>query len=79
MRRDIVRTLVDIQTKENLVEAKDALLRGRVLPFAVEGNDECEKLTNLLAALHVLDMVQQGVDFDAALQQYVAHMRGKNL
>lgn len=77
MRVDIVRTLVEVQTKESLVEAKEALLRGRVLPFAVGGNDECEKLTNLLAALHVLDMVKQGVDFDAALRQYVMHMREK--
>ena len=75
MRRDIIRSLVDIQTKENLVAAKEAIVRGRVLPFAVEGGDECEKLTNLLAALHVLDLVQQGVDFDAALRQYVAQVR----
>ena len=75
MRKEVVRTLVDIQTKENLVAAKEAIVRGRVLPFAVEGSDESEKLTNLLAALHVLDLVQQGVDFDAALRQYIAKVR----
>lgn len=71
----MIRTLVDVQTKEDLVAAKEAILRGRVLPFAVEGSDESEKLTNLLAALHVLDMVRQGVDFDAALRQYIAQVR----
>ena len=76
MRRDAIRTLIDIQTRESLTAAKEAILRGRVLPFAVEGSDESEKLTNLLAALHVLDMVQQGVDFDAALRQYIAQVRG---
>lgn len=75
MRKDVIRTLVDVQTKEDLVAAKEAILRGRVLPFAVEGSDESEKLTNLLAALHVLDMVRQGVDFDAALRQYIAQVR----
>ena len=75
MRKDAVRTLVDVQTKENLVAAREAILRGRVLPFAVEGSDESEKLTNLLAALHVLDLVQQGIDFDAALRQYIAQVR----
>ena len=78
MRRDAIRTLVDIQTRESLTAAKEAILRGNVLPFAVEGGDESEKLTNLLAALHVLDRVQQGIDFDAALRQYIAQMRGTN-
>ena len=76
MRREAIRTLIDIQTRESLIAAKEAILGGGLLPFAVEGSDESEKLTNLLAALHVLDGVQQGVDFDVALRQYIARVRG---
>ena len=76
MIKEVVRTLIDIQSREDLIAAREAILGGRMLPFVIEGSDESEKLTNLLAALHVLDSVQQGVDFDVALRQYIAQVRG---
>ena len=75
MRRDVVETLIDTQTRENLVAAKDALVRGQVLPFSVGGTDEGEKLTNLLAALHVLDCMKRGTEFDMALRHYHTQVR----
>ena len=75
MRRDIVKILLDTQTRENIVDAKEALVQGQALPFSVEGADEGEKLTNLLAALYVLDWVQQGADFDTALRHYSTQIR----
>ena len=75
MTRETVKVLLDSQTRENMVEAKEALVRGRALPFAVEGASEGEKLTNVLAALYVLDGIQQGVDFDTALRHYSTQVR----
>ena len=75
MRRNVVEAMLDTQTRENILGAKEALVQGKTLPFLVEGADEGEKLINLLGALNVLDWLKQGADFDAAFRYYNAQIR----
>lgn len=59
-----------------LREAEDALIEEEPLPFEVEGDDEGEKLTHILAAIFILErMKSEGIEFKAALREYTRIVR----
>lgn len=76
MKIPVVKKLVENYTMSALREAEDALIEEEPLPFEVEGDDEGEKLTHILAAIFILErMKSEKVEFKAALREYTRIVR----
>lgn len=76
MKIPVVKNLVENYTMDALREAEDALIEEEPLPFEVEGDDEGEKLTHILAAIFILErMKSEGIEFKAALREYTRIVR----
>jgi hypothetical protein len=76
MKIPVVKKLVENYTMDSLREAEDALIDEQSLPFEVEGDDEGEKLTHILAAIFILErMKSEGVEFKSALRDYTRMVR----
>ena len=76
MKTLVVKKLVENYTQEQLVQAEEAVLREQPLPIAVEGNDDSERLSYLLAAIFILDKIkQEKMEFKTALRSYTERVR----
>lgn len=76
MKIPVVKKLVENYTMDSLREAEDALIDDQPLPFEIEGDDEGEKLTHILAAIFILErMKSEGVEFKSALRDYTRMVR----
>lgn len=76
MNAEAVRILVENYTADQLTEAEQELIRGEEPSIVVKGDDAGEKLTHLLAAVHVLEQMKfEGVEFSTALSQYILQVR----
>ncbi|MEM6844290.1 MAG: hypothetical protein AAF944_08335 [Bacteroidota bacterium] len=76
MKVDSVRHLVENYTVDQLVEAEKALVNGKELSFEVAGEDAGEKLTNLLAAVYILEQLKsRTLEFSEAFRQYILQVR----
>lgn len=72
----IVKKLVELHTAEELKAAEAALYDEKPLPFEVEGKDEGEQLTHILAAIWIHeDMAQRGVKMAESLRDYTRKVR----
>lgn len=71
-----VKKLVDNLSMEELISAEKALIAGQKLSIIVEGNDEGEQLSLILAAIFILERMQkEGIDFNIALRDYIRRVR----
>ncbi len=76
MKIPAIKKLVEEFPLEQIRAAEEALVEERELPIPVEGEDEGEKLTHLLAASWILEKMQQDkLDFKAALREYTQRVR----
>ncbi|MDF9795946.1 hypothetical protein OKW21_001209 [Catalinimonas alkaloidigena] len=76
MKIAVVKKLVENQSLEDLISAEEALVEEQPLPIEVNGEDEGEKLTHILAAIFILErMKDEGVDFKSALREYTRRVR----
>lgn len=76
MKIPAVKQLVERYKVEELMEAEEALLEEKPLEILVEGSDEGEKLTHILAAIFILnDMKDSGDDFRTSLRKYSQRVR----
>ncbi|MEK6476885.1 hypothetical protein WJR50_05095 [Catalinimonas sp. 4WD22] len=76
MKIPVVKKLVENQSMEDLITAEEALVEEQPLPIEVEGEDDGEKLTHILAAIFILErMKDEGVDFKSALREYTRRVR----
>lgn len=76
MKIPVVKKLVENQSMQDLIAAEEALVEDKPLPIEVEGDDEGEKLTHILAAIFILEsMKNDGVDFKSALREYTRRVR----
>lgn len=76
MKIPAIKKLVESVSVEQLTEAETALLNEESLPFEVEGQDEGEQLTHIMAAIYILNtMSETGVDFKTALREYTQKVR----
>lgn len=76
MKVPAIKKLVETQTIEALMQAEEALVEEKDLPFEVEGDDEGEKLTHIFAAIWILDkMKKDDVAFKVALREYTKKVR----
>lgn len=76
MKIPAIKKLVEQRTISELMAAEAALMEEQPLPIEVEGSDEGEQLTHVLAALFILhEMQKSGVEFTTALRTYTQKVR----
>lgn len=76
MQLPVIKKLVESFTIEQLKAAEDALLNEEVPTIEIDGKDEGEQLTHVLAAVDILqDIEKNGVDVRTGLRNYSQRVR----
>ena len=77
MKIPAIKKLVEQYHIEQLREAEEALGEEKKLSIAVDGEDEGEKLTHVIAAVWILEKMQEdpGLAFKDALRLYTGKVR----
>jgi hypothetical protein len=76
MKIPVIKKLVEIESYENLQKAEESLLNGENLAIEVDGDDEGEQLTHIIAAMWIQEkMKEEGLDFKTALREYTKKVR----
>lgn len=76
MKIPVIKKLVETQTIEQLHAVEQAIINEKALPIEIEGNDEAEQLTHVIAAIWILERMQEAnLDFKAALKEYTQKIR----
>lgn len=76
MKIPVIRKLVNQYTVTELQAAEEALYDEKSLPIEVEGDDEGEQLTHIIAALWVKnDMFQNNTELGKSLRNYTQKVR----
>jgi hypothetical protein len=76
MKIPVIKKLVETVSMHQLIDAELALIDEKPMPIEVEGNDEGEKLTHILAAIWILEQMENTkVDFKTALREYTQKVR----
>ncbi|WP_242921865.1 DUF6952 family protein [Pontibacter liquoris] len=76
MKVPVIKTLVETQNLEALVAAEEAILEEQTPEITVEGADEGEQLTHVMAAIWILNHMQDhNTDFKTALREYTKKVR----
>lgn len=76
MKITAIKKLVETVSIEQLIEAEQAIINESSLPVEVEGDDEGEQLTHVIAAVWILDrMKDPAIDFKTALRDYTKMVR----
>ncbi len=71
-----IKKLVENASEEELVKAEAAILEEQQPPIEVEGDDEGEQLTHVMAAIWIKkEMEKEGVPFPKALRAYTQKVR----
>jgi hypothetical protein len=72
----IIKQLAETHTTAELLAAEEAILNEQRPAIPVEGKDEGEQLTHVLAAIDIHhDMSKNGIDFRTALRNYTQRVR----
>jgi hypothetical protein len=76
MQIPVIKKIVELYTIEQLKVAEENLLNEAPLGIEIEGKDEGEKLTHVLAAIFIKEyMLQHGADYPSALRAYTQKVR----
>lgn len=76
MKIPVIKNLVESYSIEELQQAETAMLDGEDMAIEVEGDDEGEQLTHILAAMDILqNMENKGVNAAQALRLYSQRVR----
>jgi hypothetical protein len=76
MKLPVIRHLVEEHELYELRQAEVDLLEGLPLHISVEGDDEGEQLTHILAAIDILEQIQKtGISTQEALRNYTKRVR----
>jgi hypothetical protein len=76
MQIPVIKKIVTLYTIEQLKVAEENMMNEQPLGIDVEGKDEGEKLTHILAAIYVKEYMQQhGADYPTALRSYTQKVR----
>lgn len=71
-----IKRLVESHNLDELRKAEDAIIDSVQEPIEVNGDDEGEKLTHVLAAIWIRnEMDDNGTDFRSALRKYTVRVR----
>lgn len=76
MKLPVIKQLVETAELDTLRAAENALLEEAPLPLTVEGSDEGEQLTHVLAAIWIKEqMAERSIDYKTALREYTTRVR----
>jgi hypothetical protein len=76
MQIPVIKKLSETYSLAQLKEAEEAILNESIPTIEIEGKDEGEQLTHVLAAIDILtDMEKNGVDARTALRNYTQRVR----
>lgn len=76
MKLAAIRNIVGTYDLEALRKAEEQLLEGQPLEIEIDGEDEGEQLTHILAGIWVLEtMEKEDLDQKAALRAYTSRVR----
>ena len=75
MKIPAIKKAVENYTVQQLQAAEAALLEEQPLPVEIEGVDDGEKLTHILAAIFVKEEMEKGVDLMTAVRAYSQRVR----
>lgn len=76
MKIPAIKKLVENHTVEDLRQAEEALVEESPMPFEIEGQDEGEQLTHIIAAIWIIEkMEHEQQDFKTALRSYTQMVR----
>ncbi len=72
----VIKQLAETHVTAELLAAEEAILNEQQPAIPVEGKDEGEQLTHVLAAIEIHnDMLKNGIDFRTALRNYTQRVR----
>lgn len=76
MKIPAIKKLVETQEVHALMAAEAAIIDEQPLAIEVDGDDEGEQLTHILAAIWILNHMQDtGEDFKTSLREYTKKVR----
>ena len=76
MKISVIKKIVDAYTMEELCAAEEALYEEQQPAIAIQGEDEGEQLTHILAAIYIQEhMAEHGSDLKTALRAYTLKVR----
>lgn len=75
MKIPVIKKIADAYSLEQLREAENALYEELPLSIDIEGEDEGEQLTHVLAGIQILEDMEKGTDFKTALRNYTQRVR----
>lgn len=76
MQIPVIKKLVENHSVEELTNAENALMEEQPLPIEVEGEDDGEVLTHIIAAVWILErMESHELPFAKALREYTQKVR----
>ena len=72
----VIKQLAETHVTAELLAAEEAILNEQKPAIPIEGKDEGEQLTHVLAAIEIHnDMLKNGIDFRTALRNYTQRVR----
>lgn len=78
MKVSAIRKLVEKQTILELKQAESDIIQEKSASIEIEGKDDAEKLSNVIAALWILEeMKSKGLDFKEAFSLYNKKVRNQ--
>lgn len=76
MKLPVIKTVVERYSLEELQAAEEALMNEEPLAIEVEGHDEGEQLTHVLAAIEIKQaMAAESLTYPEALRRYTSRVR----
>jgi hypothetical protein len=76
MKIPVIKKLVESFTIDELAQAEAAIYEEQAPAIEVEGEDEGEQLTHIIAAMWIKnDMAEQGTDLKTSLRTYTQKVR----
>ena len=76
MQIPVIKKLVENHSVEELEQAEMCLMEEQELPFEVEGKDDGEVLTHLIAAVWIIEKMEtDDIPFPKALRAYTEKVR----
>lgn len=75
MKIPVIKKVAEQYSLVELKQAEADLYEERPLTIEVEGDDEGEQLTHVLAAIDIKENMEKGMDFKEALRAYTQRVR----
>ena len=75
MQIPIIKKLVEAYSLTQLKDAEDAMMEEQKPAIEVEGKDEGECLTHVLASIYIKQKMEQGTAFNQALRDFSQRVR----